>query len=168
MPTIHRLNIKNFRGIKSFEQVFSSDFVCIIGRGDVGKSTILEAISHVLSPNWNITYYDNDFYNCDLNNSIEIEAVIKDIPVSLITEEKFGGYINGLNTDTNNIEEELEDHHEKVLIIRLEVDKDLEPKWSVVCNRHDPKPISATDRGKLNMFITSVLILLEDIQLVMI
>ncbi len=155
MPTIHRLNIKNFRGIKSFEQIFSSDFVCLIGRGDVGKSTILEAISHVLSPNWNITYYDNDFYNCDLNNTIEIEAIIKDLPATLITEEKFGGYINGLNTDTNKIEEELEDNHEKVLTIRLEVDKDLEPKWSVVCDRHDPKPISATDRGKLNMFMTA-------------
>ncbi|MGV8131413.1 MAG: AAA family ATPase, partial [Candidatus Pacearchaeota archaeon] len=65
MPKIHTISIKNFRGIQEFNQVFNSDFVCLIGRGDSGKSTLLEAISSVLSSAWNLTFFDNDFYNCN-------------------------------------------------------------------------------------------------------
>ena len=75
MAKLHSITIKNFRGIKYFEHKFYSDkFICLIGKGDSGKSTILEAISYVLSPNWNITFYDSDFYNCNTNDSIVIEA----------------------------------------------------------------------------------------------
>ncbi len=156
MPNIHSLSIKNFRGIKNFHQVFSSDFVCLIGRGDSGKSTLLEAISCVLSPAWNVTFFDNDFHNCNTAEKIEIEVTVSNIPSELITEDKFGGYIRGWNPSTLTLEDDLLDEHEIVLTIRLEVDKELEPKWTVVCERHpEPKTISASDRGKLNMFLTS-------------
>lgn len=36
-----------------FSHKFDKDFVCLLGRGDSGKTTILDAISLVLSPNWN-------------------------------------------------------------------------------------------------------------------
>ncbi len=159
MPKIHALSIKNFRGIREFNQVFNSDFVCLIGRGDSGKSTLLEAISCVLSPSWNLPFFDNDFYNCNTSNKIEIEATIKDLPVELITEDKFGGYIRGINPSTQAVEDELLDDHEKALTIKLTIDKELEPEWAVICDRHtEQKLISATDRGKLNMFLTSDLV----------
>src|SRR5687767_8801303 len=133
MAKIHSLTIKNFRGISNFSQVFKTNFICLIGRGDSGKSTILEAISLVLSPNWNTTFFDNDFYKCNTSNQIEIEATIKDLPIELITEDKFGAYLYGLEEETDKIESELQDHHEKVIVIKFEIGKDLEPQWNVIC-----------------------------------
>ncbi|MGV8131096.1 MAG: ATP-dependent nuclease, partial [Candidatus Pacearchaeota archaeon] len=84
---------------------------------------------------------------------------ITNLPEELITEDKFGSYIRGINPSTQMIEDELLDDHEKALTIKLTVDKELEPKWVVICDRHtESKSISASDRGKLNMFLTSDLV----------
>jgi len=156
MAKIHTLEIRNFRGIKEFSHVFGGkEFICLIGRGDSGKSTILEAISYVLSPSWNITFYDSDFYNCDTSTSIEIIVSLTDLPEKLIREDKFGLYIRGLNKLTNEIHDEIEDEHEKILTIKLEVKRDLEPKWNVINSRQEPISISGYDRGKFNVFIVS-------------
>ena len=61
------LKINNFRGIKHLECFFNKPLVCLTGRGDSGKTTILEAISYVLSGSRSIDFYDNDFF-IDENN----------------------------------------------------------------------------------------------------
>ena len=158
MAKIHTLKIKNYRGIQTFEQVFGlENFICLIGRGDSGKTTILDAIASVLSPSWNLTFYDTDFFNCNVNNSIEIEASLYDLPKTLLQENKFGLHIQGLNKITNTIHDEIEDTHEAILTIRLSVDKDLEPKWFVVNGRthQDTIEIRGSDRASLNVFLVS-------------
>lgn len=65
-------------------------FVCLIGRGDSGKTSILKAISYVLSPNWNISISDLDFYNADITQNIIIEVVVGDLPKELITLQNMG------------------------------------------------------------------------------
>ena len=154
MAKIHTLSIKNFRGIKDFKQVFGrTSFICLIGRGDSGKSTILEAISYVLSPSWNLSLYDTDFYNCVVNEPIYIEVILTELPDKLLREDKYGLYVQGLDS-TGNITNEIEETDEPVLTIKLEVQKDLEPKWSVTNGVHEA-PISAFDRGLLNTFMLS-------------
>jgi putative ATP-dependent endonuclease of the OLD family len=157
MAKIYSLQISNFRGIRNFSQVFNkADFICLIGRNDAGKSTILEAISLVLSPNWNLTFYDSDFYNCDINNQIEIEVSLFDLPDQLLLENKFGLYIRGFDNSTNEISDVVENNHESILTIKLLVDKYLEPKWYVVNGRNqEPAQISHYDRAKLNVYIIS-------------
>ena len=157
MARIHELKIKNFRGIKDFLHTFgSANFICLIGRGDSGKSTILDAISYVLSSSWNLTFFDSDFYECEMNTPIEIEATLIDLPENLILESKYGLHIRGIDKSSNEIKDELEDNYEKALTIKLEIKRDLEPKWYVVNNRQDSLvPISAYDRAKLNVFMIS-------------
>ena len=66
MSHITKLSIKNYRGIKELTHDFGNEkFIVLIGRGDSGKSTILSAIYAVLSPSWNMTFSDLDFYNQD-------------------------------------------------------------------------------------------------------
>ncbi|MBI2470629.1 MAG: ATP-binding protein [Planctomycetes bacterium] len=154
MARIYELKINNFRGIKTFSQKFNKNFVCLLGRGDSGKTTILDAVSFVLSPNWNNSFYDSDFYNGNADNYIEIEASLLDLPEKLIKEEKYGLYIRGLDSN-GDIQDKLQDDHEKVLTIKLEVKKDLEPQWYVVNKRQEPLRISATDRAKLDVFMVS-------------
>jgi predicted ATP-dependent endonuclease of OLD family len=94
MARIHEIKIKNFRGIKDFSQTFgAANFICLIGRGDSGKSTILDAISYVLSSRWNLTFFDSDFYNGEIDAPIEIEATLIDLPDNLILENRYGLHI---------------------------------------------------------------------------
>lgn len=93
MAQVHQLHIQHFRGIKDFTHIFGdARLVVLIGRGDSGKSTILEAVSMVLSPVWNLTISDTDFYNVDTSSPIVIEATLKDVPNELLTEGKYGLY----------------------------------------------------------------------------
>lgn len=157
MATIQSLHISNFRGIKNFSQTFNATpLVCIIGRGDSGKSSILEAISYVLSPNWNLPFHDSDFYNCDTTHPIEIEVTVRDVPNELLNENKYGLYIRGLDISTGEIHDNLADNHINVLTIKLVVLKDLEPNWYVIKNDETGQvKFSASDRAKLNVFMVS-------------
>lgn len=158
MATLHHLKIKNFRGIKDFEQIFNKGLTCIIGRGDSGKTTILDAISFVLSPNWNISLCDSDFYNCITENPIEIEATLTDIPEKVVV--KYILYLRGVLEDGSIIDDmelaEAQANVKTALTIRLIVSKDLEPIWNIITDRgQEPIQISAADRSRLNLFYIS-------------
>ncbi len=157
MARIYKLDIKNFRGIKEFSHTFDDlNLICLVGRGDSGKSSVLSAILYVLYPNWNLSFYDTDFYNCDIEHPIEIEATLVGVPDELLREDKYGLYIRGIDKKTNAIKDELEDGYEKALTVRLKVEKDLEPKWHIINSRQDSlTEISAYDRAKLNAFMVS-------------
>lgn len=158
MAKIHTLKISNFKGIEKFEQVFGlTDFVCLIGRGDSGKTSILEAISAVLSPNWNLSFYDTDFFEGDIKNPIEIEVSLYDLPPTIIQESKFGLYIRGLDKTTNIIHDEIKEDYEIILTVKLIVDKSLEPKWFIINDREnqDSIEIRAQDRAAFNVYMVS-------------
>ena len=164
MSHLYSLTISHYRGIKNLEATFgNTKFVAIIGRGDSGKTTILKAIAAVLSPSWNLNFNDWDFYNCDTTQPIVIEAVVKDLPDELQTQNKFGlclGLLKDDGTITYAIEDiplEDQEKYEKVFTIRLTVSDNLEPKWTVMSgpNRDMETVISASDRAKLKMFQVS-------------
>jgi len=161
MTKIHSLKILNYRGIKEFEQEFKdSDFICLIGRGDSGKTTILHAINAVLTPNWNYTFNDTDFHNGNLNHPIEIEVSLYDLPIELLTDSKYGLYKRLLNNQGeifDDLTQSDSEQNKDVLTIKLIVSEDLEPKWYVINNRPNQEDIEirAIDRAKLNVFLIS-------------
>ena len=154
MAKIEYLRINHFRGIDTFEQRFCNGITCIIGRGDSGKSTILEAISLLFAQSWTIRLNDSDFFECNTDKPIIIEGTVSGIPHELIT--KYDNHIRGILPDGKLIDDMESDEakeSEPVLSIRLTVKKDLEPSWEVVSNNgEDPTSIKAVDRGKLNVF----------------
>jgi len=153
MATLHNLKIKNFRGIQNFNQNFDNGLVCIIGRGDSGKSTILEAINLVLSSSWTMNFYDSDFYNCQTDIPIEIEATVTNVPEKQL--DKYGMYVRGIVANgniINDMESEEANDAKAALTIKLTITKDLEPVWTVVSYREqEPTIISAADRAKMNV-----------------
>lgn len=154
---IAELEIKNFRGIKNFKESFyGHNLVCLIGRGDSGKSTILEAISYVLSPTWSIPINDNDFYNGDTSAPILISATIT-VPDDFILESKFGTHLRSYNPTDKTIHNDMPDSYIRVITIQLEIDHDLEPKWFVYKPTEEETkiPIGHKDREKLNCFVLS-------------
>lgn len=160
MARIYSLDIHHYRGLQEFHQVFNGEnLVVLIGRGDSGKSTILDAISAVLSPHWNKCFSDVDFHHMDTSQDIIIETVLLDLPNALITDGKFGVYCSFLKDGViyTDIQDQRAADGTMVLTIRLTVPNTLEPKWEVVSNRLEQEPveISASDRARLNMFYVS-------------
>lgn len=157
MALLHNIKVKNFRGIQNFDQNFENGLTCIIGRGDSGKSTLLDAIGFVLSSSWSINFYDSDFYNCQTDSPIEIEATLTDIPEKLLA--KYELFVRGIIPDgsiIDDLETEEAVNAKAALTIKLTVTKDLEPTWTVVTYRgQDPITISASDRAKLNVLSIS-------------
>lgn len=157
MAKIYSISISNFRGIKKFEQIFDfNNFICLIGRGDSGKTTILEAINLVLSSNWNISFTDNDFHNQNITEPIEIEATLYDLPSEIIKESKFGLYLRGLDITKNVINDELKEKDIEAITIKLIVNNTLEPLWYVTNARMQSNiEIKSSDRSKFNTFFVS-------------
>ncbi len=157
MPRIINLKLKNFRGFENSEFKFkNNNLICLIGRGDSGKSTILDSINFVFSPNWKLNFFDHDFHNGNISIPIEIEATIINPPERLISENKYGLYIRGWNPTSFLIEDELKNGLVEALTIKLIIENDLEPKWYVTNERiQDDLEIGKNDRAKINSFLIS-------------
>ena len=74
-PTIHRLVIDRFRGIKELSWRPAAGVNVILGGGNVGKSTILDALALLLSPTAYTTLSDTDYYRREIDSEFSVEAV---------------------------------------------------------------------------------------------
>ena len=157
---IGHIEIRNFRGIKSLSWHVNSEFVCLIGPGDTCKTTILTALDFTLSPRTNLTLDDSDFFHQQTEEQIIIQVTLHEWDEtqpaiqSLFQERKFAQYKCGLGQ--NGPVPEPADDVPVALSVSLRVDKNLEPKWSVIKGRdeaedEDRKPIYATDRAMLGL-----------------
>ncbi len=146
------IEIKNFRSIKHAVVFFPRDsrIMCIIGAGDSGKSTLLTAIEWALWPSWSLIATDTDFYNCDTTKPIEITVSVTELPKALIKDDKFGLYLRDFVKVCLGGDDEPTDTGITILTIQLIIDDTLEPKWNVITNRTDPKPISQKERRLLS------------------
>lgn len=148
---IRHLSVRNFRGIRQLDwPVPDSAILCLIGRGDSTKSTILEALRRMFFPQWNLTFDDADFYLCDPTNRITIEVVLGDLPDAFRDLEKYGHALCGWNSTTAKRANDPGEGLEDALRVRLTVADDLEPSWSVIKNDEDEGvSFRAADRAKV-------------------
>lgn len=143
---IRHLKVENFRGIANLSWAPRDNFCCLIGAGDSGKSTILDALDAALNAKW-ISFSESDFLECDTRKNIKIEVIVGELSKALISDERFGLYIHGW-TDAGALRIEPEANDESVLIIRLSVDASLDPVWELVCDRAStPRALSNRDRA---------------------
>ena len=143
---IRQLKISHFRGIATLDWTPSHSFCCLIGPGDSGKSTVLDAAEALLSSRW-FSFTETDFLGCDTSTPIIIEATIGELSAALKSDEKFGLYIRGW-TSAGEIRDEPEHGDESVLTLRLMVDATMEPVWELICNRiDDTRALSNRDRA---------------------
>lgn len=123
--------------------------ICLIGRGDATKSTILEAIHYLLYPQWNLGFNDADFYQCKPENTIRIVGLLGGIPDEFRDLESYGHCMCGWDTSNLVRHDEPGDGLEDALRVRLTVGNDLEPKWRVFrSDEDDGIPFKANDRTK--------------------
>ncbi|WP_186161077.1 ATP-dependent nuclease [Burkholderia gladioli] len=150
---IRKLIIKNLRGIKELDwNIPIGDVFCLIGKGDSSKTTILDAIRYAFYPQWNLSLSDLDFYQCKTDTPIVIEVSIGELIDEFCSLNKYGYWLRGWDAANLILSDEPEDHLERILTVRLTIEKDLEPKWVVVCDRNpEGIPFKQADRIKVSV-----------------
>jgi putative ATP-dependent endonuclease of OLD family len=86
-PAIYQLTIERFRGIESLSWRPARGAHVILGGGDVGKTTILDAVGLLLSPTNSVSLSDTDYYDRDVKAGFVIEAIISLPPSSGIDHQ---------------------------------------------------------------------------------
>ena len=150
---VRRLIIANFRGIKHMDWKIPEGHraTVLIGPGDSGKTTILEAIHLLLSDRWMIPFADTDFYGVDVGSPISIRAAITDIPTALMKDNAFGMWLSGIDAD-GELHNDPEDIFDPALLVQLDVDASLEPKWTVRRVNGDQQTITTSQRRSFSTF----------------
>lgn len=90
-PVIHRLTIERFRGIKNLVWHPGLGVNLILGGGDAGKTTILDAVALLLHPTNTVVLSDADYWARKVEDGFCIEAVMS-LPTSC-----------GINQQTKNV-----------------------------------------------------------------
>lgn len=75
-PTIYQLSIERFRGIRKLVWQPGAGVNVILGGGDVGKTTILDAIGLLFSPTNSTVVLDTDYHRREDEAGFVIEAVL--------------------------------------------------------------------------------------------
>lgn len=135
---IVRVEIVNFRGIKQLIWHPSPGTNCLVGPGDSGKTTILDAIELAFAPRNSVTLDDTDFYDIDPRaNPIAITVTIGDLPTEFLKEDRYGYYLRGWDESSWRLEDEPDEARglECVLSVKFTADHTLEGEWALLNER---------------------------------
>ncbi|MBO0346687.1 AAA family ATPase [Roseibium sp. CAU 1637] len=153
MSRIRKVEIENFRGIQNLSWLPSNGINCLIGPGDSGKSTVLDAIDYCLGARRNLQMADADFHNLDVDTPIQTTLTMGALDDALKSMDSYGMFLRGFTKETGVVEDEPEKDAETVLTLRLNVEGDLEPSWSLVSERAEAqgltRNLSWADRARL-------------------
>jgi len=152
LARIRQIEIRNFRSIREFIWWPAPGINCLIGPGDAGKSSILDAIDLCLGARRNIQFTDADFHNLDVAAPISITITIGELDDALKNMESYGNYLRGCDVVAQTIEDEPETNCETVLTLQLTVAGDLEPVWKLISGRAqtEPRNLNWSDRLRLS------------------
>lgn len=131
---VRRLEVKNFRGIKFLEWDPASKLNCLVGPGDSGKTTVLDAIELALCPRQEPNLTDLDFFGLDSSLDIDIKVTVTGLTDLLLDINSFGLYLRGWHP-TEGLVDEPDTDCEKALTVRFTLEHSLEPGWTVYTDR---------------------------------
>jgi len=154
LARIRHIDIRNFRCIQQMVWVPSPGVNCLIGPGDSGKSSILDAIDFCLGARKAVAFTDADFYKLDVETPISITVTVGELDDALKSIETYGNYVRSFNAFTGLLEDEPAAGAETVLTINLKVGSDLDPVWTLVSERAETQGqarfLTWSDRARLS------------------
>lgn len=137
MTVIRQVEIRHFRGVREATWAPLAGINAFIGAGDTGKSTLLDAIELALAPRRNLTFSDADFWQLDVTAPIDVRVTIGELPDALLDLDRYGVMHRGWDAAKMLLSDEPGTGLEDVVTVRLAVDQDLEPRWSLYSDRAD-------------------------------
>jgi hypothetical protein len=136
------VEIKHFRCINELTWQPQPGINCLIGPGDSGKSSILDAIDLCLGARRSFQFTDTDFHLLNVETPITISVTLGDLDDGLKNLDSYGMYVRGFYTKTGKVEDEPEKDAETVLTVKLTVANDLEPVWTLTSQRAEAQGFS--------------------------
>jgi putative ATP-dependent endonuclease of OLD family len=135
MTLVRSLLVENFRCIKSLSWLPEAGVNCLVGPGDSGKSTVIDALDFCIGARRSLQLTDADFHEANTGNSIKIQVTLGALPDELKNFDIYGIYLQGFDRATGRIEPEPRKTLETVLTVQLLIQDDLEPQWTLVSER---------------------------------
>lgn len=135
MSQIRHVEIKRFRGIAQAQWAPRPGINALIGAGDSGKSTVLDAIDLALSPRRTGSFTDADFYKLDVSEPVDIRVTLGALPTSLQDIDTYALFLRGWDDTLGILTDEPVAGTEAVLTVRLTISGDLEPTWRLYSER---------------------------------
>ncbi|EFI52792.1 ATP-binding protein [Afipia sp. 1NLS2] len=135
VPAIYRLSIERFRGVKTLSWSPVRGVNVILGGGDVGKTTILDAIGLLLSPVNATNLSDTDYHARNIDAGFVIEAVMSLPPGSGINDQLKPSWPwewSGADLSVPNTDDDSKPAGEPVYRLRVRGTEDLELAYEIV------------------------------------
>jgi putative ATP-dependent endonuclease of the OLD family len=90
MARARKIEIRNFRAIQSLDWFPAQGINCLIGPGDTGKSTVLDAIDLCLGARRTLSFCDDDFHLLDSSQPITIAVTLGELCANLRSLDRYG------------------------------------------------------------------------------
>lgn len=129
---IRKVEIERFRGIESFSWRPDAGTNVLIGGGDVGKSTILDAIGLLLSPTTSVVLSEADYWRREYEREFVIRAVVSLSPETRMSQQSrqyWPWHWDGENAVQPSAEQE---DQQAVFVFQARGTSGLEIFWEVV------------------------------------
>jgi putative ATP-dependent endonuclease of OLD family len=154
LSQIRHIHIRNFRAIKEFEWRPNPGLNCLIGPGDSGKSTILDAIDLALGARRSYPFTDADFFELDTDSPIEIFVTLGALNNQLKNIEAYGMFLRSFDLVSGEITDEPQVGQETVLTLKLIVGADLDPDWLLYSERAQAESVERRLQWKHRELVT--------------
>jgi putative ATP-dependent endonuclease of OLD family len=152
---ILRLRIVGFRGLKFFDWRPPPGMNVILGGGDVGKTTILDALALLLSPSNSTAVAEADYWQRDTDSEFVIEATVSLPETAEIENQKKMSWPWNWNGQEAVLPESKDGSDAEaawpVYVIRVRGTADLEPSWEVVQPSGEVEHLSVAVRRKIGL-----------------
>jgi putative ATP-dependent endonuclease of OLD family len=134
---IYKITIQRFRGIQSLQWTPAAGMNLILGGGDVGKTTVLDAIALLLSPSNTAVISETDYWARDSAQEFVIEAVMSLPAATGIGSQNTFAWPwawNGIDAIAPSVDGEgdLPGHGDPVYRVRVRGTLELELAWEVM------------------------------------
>lgn len=153
---IRKLTIQRFRGLEKFEWHPQPGMNVVLGGGDVGKTTVLEAIALLLSPSNATVVSESDYWQRDSTQEFVIEAVMT-LPTAtdISSQHNFSWpwAWNGQDAvaPSASDEDDLPTPDDPVYRVRVRGTTELELVWEIVQPHDDTDHFSVAVRRKIGL-----------------
>lgn len=153
---IRKLSIRRYRGLRTLDWRPDPTLNLILGGGDVGKTTVLDAVGLLLSPSNAGTVSETDYWRRDNTTEFSIEGVVSladgidpnSLPVLLMPWEWNGkDAVLPANPEDGDVPEA----KHPVYRLRVRGTPELELIWEVVQPDETTIPLSAAFRKKIGL-----------------
>lgn len=153
---IRKLTIQRFRGLEKFDWHPQPGMNVVLGGGDVGKTTVLEAIALLLSPSNATVVSESDYWQRDSTQEFVIEAVMTLPEATGIGSQHTFSWPwawNGQDAVAPSASEEddLPSPDDPVYRVRVRGTTELELVWEIVQPHDDADHFSVAVRRKIGL-----------------